>query len=153
MLAQIQRTRSLFGRDELDAARGRFKARKGEAYRTLDGATLDAAGKEHARRYLDAFYGAIESDEAFYRRVVTAPDTTMYATADGTPACPNANTIPIGTPVSDPLQTSGALIQVQLLDALWHWTSTNKCDAVRKGPVWIKADAVSADFPKRSAGR
>jgi hypothetical protein len=148
VLAQVQRTRSLFGRDELNAARARFTARKDDAYRTLDGATLDAAGKEHARRYMDAFYGAIASDQAFYRPVVAAPETAMYATADGTPACQNAGAIPVGTPVSDPIQTSGALIQVQLLDALWHWSSGARCDAVRKGPVWIKADAVSADYPK-----
>jgi hypothetical protein len=148
VIAQVQRARSLFTRDELDAARASFVAHKAEAYRLLDAATLDAAGRQHARRYMDAFYAAIESNEAFYRPVIAADGSRIYANADGTPACPNSGPAPVGTPVSDPLQKTETMIQVHVLDALWHWAPA-KCDAVRKGPVWVKADAVSADYPTR----
>lgn len=149
VLAQVQRARSLFTRDELDAGRAAFVARKAEAYRLLDTATLDPAGKQQARRYIDAFYRAIEPDDAFYRPVIAAAGATVYAKVDGTPACPNGGTAPVGTPVSEPLQQNGEMIQVHVLDALWHWAAPANCDAIRKGPVWIKAAVVSADYPKR----
>ena len=53
------------------------------------------------------------------------------------------------TPVSDPLQENGDMIQVRVLDALWHWTSPATCAAAHQGPVWIKAAVVSRDYPAR----
>jgi len=149
VLAQVQRARSLFTRKELDAARAAFVAHKSDAYRLLDAATVDSAGKQHAKQYIDAFYGAIESDEAFYRPVVATAGAKIYANPNGVVVCPAAGAIPIGTPVSQPLEKNGAMIQVHVLDALWHWAPPAKCDAVRQGPVWINADVVSADYPRQ----
>jgi hypothetical protein len=36
-----------------------------------------------------------------------------------------------------------------VLDALWNWAPPVKCPAVRQGPVWIEAAAISKDFPKK----
>jgi hypothetical protein len=149
VLAQLQRARSLFTRGELDAARAEFTKRKADAYQTLDAAVLDPAGKQNAKRYLDSFYQAIESDAAFYRPVVTASRAKIYASPNGAAVCTSAGTIPVGTPVSEPLETSGAFIQVHVLDALWRWAPPVQCPAVHTGPVWIDAAAVSKDFPKR----
>jgi hypothetical protein len=144
VLAQLQRTRSLFSRREIDAARAAFAARKANAYQTLERSSLDPAGKEHAKQYLDAFYRAIGSDDAFYRPVVTAEGATMSTSPDGQPVCGH---IPVGTPIGVPVQKNGAKIQVHLLDALWHWAPPAKCAPVHEGPVWIDADAVSTDYP------
>lgn len=148
VLAQVQRTRVLFSRAELDAARADFVKRKPDAYRTLAEATIDAAGKRRAQEYLDAFYAAIGSDDAFYRPVVTAEETRLYSNKDRAVVCSSRGVIPVGTPVSAPLQTEGTVIQVHVLDALWYWQEPARCPAVREGPVWIDADAVSRDFPK-----
>jgi hypothetical protein len=148
VLAQVQRTRALFSRAQLDATRAEFNERQGDAYRTLAGATLDAAGKNVAKSYLDAFYAAIESEEAFYRPVVATSGARLYANESRVIACGAAGTIPAGTPVSEPLQTKDGLVQVVVLDALWQWTPPVKCTAVREGPVWIEADSISKDFPK-----
>lgn len=147
--AQLQRTRSLFPRRVLDAARAAFLGHKDDAYRTLEAGRLDPTGREHASRYLDAFFAAIATDEAFYRPVVSAGGASMYASPGGDIVCPAAGPIPVGTPVSDPLQETGDLIQVRLLDALWHWTSPVKCAAAHQDPVWIKAAVVSRDYPVR----
>jgi hypothetical protein len=148
VLAQLQRTRSLFPRHELDAARAAFIAHKSDAYRALDAAVIDSAGKDHARRYMDAFFGAIESDASFYRPVVAAPGATPHARPDGQAVCPNAGDIPVGTPVSEPLQKSGSMIQVRVLDALWRWAPPVKCAAMHEEPVWIRADAVGTNYPE-----
>ena len=148
VLAQVQRTRTLFSRSELDAARAAFVNRKADAYRALDGASLDGAGRTIARQYLDAFYRAIESDDAFYRPVVTAADARLYASENGDVVCSSRGPTPPGTPVSEPLQTRGTLMQVLVLDALWQWAPPVKCPAVHAGPVWIEAAAVGRDFPK-----
>ena len=39
------------------------------------------------------------------------------------------------------------MIQVRLLDALWHWAPPVKCPDMRKTPVWIDKAAVSRDYP------
>ena len=148
VLAQVQRTRALFNRAELDAARADFVKRKSDAYRALAGATIDAAGKHRAQEYLDAFYTAIGSDDAFYRPVVTAEGARLYADKDRAAVCSSRGVIPMGTPVSAPLQTEGTVMQVHVLDAFWYWAEPARCPAVREGPVWIDADAVSKDFPK-----
>jgi len=148
VLAQVQRTRTLFSRTDLDAARADFVKRKPDAYRTLASATIDPAGKRTAQEYLDAFYAAIGSDDAFYRPVVTTPGAQLYANENRAVVCSSAGVIPVGTPVSGPLQTKGPMIQVHVLDALWHWAPPAKCAAVREGPVWIDAAVVGKDFPK-----
>ena len=148
VLAQVQRTRALFSRSQLDATRAEFVAKKGAAYKTLASGTLDPEGKTIAKSYLDAFYGAIESDDAFYRPVVAASGSKLYANENRAEACAATGTIPAGTPVSEPLQTRDGLVQVVVLDALWQWTPPAKCQAAR-GPVWIEAEAISKDFPKQ----
>jgi hypothetical protein len=149
VMAQLQRTRVLFGRGDLDAARAAFGGRKGRAYEVLAAAALDEEGRNIARQYLDTFYTQIESDERFYRPVVIAEDAQAYETADGVPMCGRLGVVPRGTPASAPLQTDGARVQVMLLDALWHWTSPAKCSPVHRGPVWIDGDAIGRDFPAR----
>ena len=149
VLAQVQRTRTLFNRADLDATRGEFVKRKAQAYQALESARLDAAGQRHAQAYLDSFYKAIESDDAFYRPVVVTPGTQLYANENRAIACASRPGIPVGTPVSEPLQKKGTLIQVVVLDALWHWAERVKCAAVQQGPVWIEASAVSREFPTK----
>jgi hypothetical protein len=149
VIAQLQRTRSLFTRSELDSARTDFIGRKQQVYQVLDAATLDADGREIARRYLYSFYAQIESDDIFYGPVVVARNARAYAAADGGPVCGNLSVVPVGTPVSDPMQTAGGRVQVTLLDALWHWAPPAKCGAVRNGPVWLDASAIGRDFPRR----
>jgi hypothetical protein len=148
VLAQVQRTRTLFSRTDLDAARADFVKRKPDAYQALASATIDPPGKAKAQEYLDAFYAAIGSDQAFYRPAVTKAGAKLYANDERAVVCASRGTIPIGTPVGEPLQAKGTLIQVLILDALWHWAPPAKCAAVREGPVWIEADAVGRDFPK-----
>ncbi len=75
VLGQVQRTRALFPRDVLDAARARFMGRKAEAYRVLHDAVLDEGGRRRIQEYLDGFFNAIGSDTAFYRPVVARPNT------------------------------------------------------------------------------
>jgi hypothetical protein len=151
VLSQVQRTRTLFDRSVLDATRQRFVQRKADADRIVESAALDPRGRQQIKGYLDAFYAAIGSDEAFYRPVVTAKGTVAFADASGSaPVCPAKSTIPIGTPVSEPIESSGARVKVMLLDALWHWAPPVKCDAIRAGGVWIDANAISDDFPARN---
>jgi hypothetical protein len=149
VLAQVQRARSLFKRDELNAARAEFVKRKADAYQVLEAATLDPAGKQTAKRYLDSFYTAIEPDDAFYRPVVATAGTKMYSNPNGAAVCTSGGAIPVGTPVSEPIQTNGAFVQVMALDAQWHWAPPATCAAVHEGPVWIDAAAISKDFPKK----
>jgi hypothetical protein len=149
VIAQLQRARALFARKDLDEARAAFVAKKPQAFQALASAELDPEGAAVAKRYLDAFYAQIESDENFYRPVVRTPKTQAYAAADGKPACGDRSVIPAGTRVSSPLQRTGERVQVMLLDALWHWTGATGCDAIRRGPVWIDANAIGTDFPPR----
>jgi hypothetical protein len=148
VLAQVQRTRTLFPKATLDATRAEFVKRKPAAYETLSAASLDPEGKRVAKDYLDAFYGAIESDEAFYRPVVVTKGGKVYSDANRAVACAGAGTIPAGTPVSEPLQTKEDLVQVVILDALWQWTPPVKCAVVREQPVWIEASLIGKDFPR-----
>jgi hypothetical protein len=148
MVAQVQRTRSLFPRRDLDAARAEFVAKKSAAYQALDGATLDTAGRQNARRYLDSFFAAIEPDAAFYRPVVVAPGTKLYTDASRTPLCAASGDAPVGTPVGEPIKKDGTLVQVMVLDALWHWQPAVKCPAVRQGPVWIESAAIGSEYPR-----
>ena len=153
-LGQLQRTRALFARDVLDATRARFMERKADAYRSLQEAPLDEPGRRRIQEYLDGFYNAIGSDSAFYRPVVTAPNTMPYTTAErGAVVCKERGAIPIGTAVSEPVATRGSMIQVVLLDTQWTWATPVKCPAIHKGPVWIESSAVGKDFPAAAAFR
>jgi hypothetical protein len=149
VLAQLQRARTLFSRAQLDATRQRFLQQKANAYRAIQTAAMDAAGRDLMARYLDAFFAIIASDSEFYRPVVTAADTPVFTDAAGTAsACSARPHVPIGTPVSEPLQKEGRMVQVRLLDALWHWAPPVKCPAVHEA-VWIDASAIGANLPTR----
>jgi len=151
VLGQVQRTRTLFPRAELDAARKRFAAKRTEAYRALDEATVDADGRAILKDYLDAFFRAIETNEQFYRPVVVAPGAVpRSAPGPSAPAiCPALGAIPVGTPVTEPRETQGDSVQVVVLDALWHWATPRHCAPIKTGPVWIPAASISREFPAR----
>ena len=152
VVSQVQRTRTLFDCRVLDATRQHFLQRKGDAYRVLEVATVDAQGRQHIKRYLDAFYAAIEPDDAFYRPVVTAKGATAFADAVGNaPVCANSSVIPVGTPVSEPLERQAQRVKVTLLDALWHWAPPIKCDRIHNGAVWVESSAIGTDFPASAA--
>jgi hypothetical protein len=152
VVSQVQRTRTLFNRRVLDATRQHFLQRKSDAYRVLEAAPVDTTGRQHIKSYLDAFYAAIGSDDAFYRPVVTAKGATAFADAVGTaPVCVNSSVIPVGTPVSEPIERQGQRVKVTLLDALWHWAPPIKCDPIHNGAVWVESSAIGTDFPAPAA--
>jgi hypothetical protein len=104
VLGQVQRTRSLFGRNDLDAARHHFMQKKADAYRTLDSSNVDAAGKQRIREYLDAFFAAIGTDDAFYRPAVVVEGVRAYTdSAQSNPVCSAMGPVAVGTVVSDPV--------------------------------------------------
>ncbi len=147
VLAQVQRTRTLFARDVLDAARHEFLGRRAEAYNVVRRANVDPHGRELAKDYLDAFYRAIDTDQGFYRPVVVEAGTHVFGDSNGMrEACGQGDTVPVGTPVVE-LRRSGELAQVRLLDVMWYWTDKRRCDAVHTQPVWIPAAAISANYP------
>jgi hypothetical protein len=150
VLSQVQRTRTLFPREALDAARRRFVERKAAAYAALADTTLDAPGKQTIEAYLNSFFKAIDTDAAFYTPVVVRPDTHLFLDAGkAREACGMNDALPVGTPVSAPLQTQDPMVQVAVLDALWHWAPPAKCDAIHAGPVWIDKGAVDTHYPAR----
>jgi hypothetical protein len=148
VLGQLQRTRTLFTRAQLDAARAEFVRHKQEAYTVLTEAQLDDAGRRQATAYLDAFYAVIESDERFYLPVVVVDNTRIYLDARQTrPACANA-VAPRGTPVGAPMETRGSMWKVLILDALWEWALPRECEAVQSTRgVWVPASSVSSHYP------
>jgi len=148
VLAQLQRTRTLFTRAQLDAARAEFVRHEEEAYTVLTEAQLDDGGRRQATAYLDAFYSVIESDERFYLPVVVADNTRIYLDARQTrPACANA-VAPRGTPVSAPVETRGSMWKVLILDALWEWALPRECEAVQSTRgVWVPASSISSHYP------
>jgi hypothetical protein len=111
----------------------------------LEDSPMDDAGRTAAKRYLDAFFAAIETDESFYRPVLVAR-TPVWTDQAGSRAACEADA-PAGTPVSAPLETAGDKSRVHLLDALWQWAE--KCEAVRANPVWVPTAAVSTEYPQR----
>jgi len=148
VVSQVQHTRSLFARRDLDAARHRFMRHRDEAFAAMRESDVDPHGREIIHRYLTAFFDAIATDEAFYRPIVVH-ETIGYAAADGEePLCPKADVVPAGTPVSTPIAARGGRVQVRLLDALWHWTGRHRCDAIRQGTVWIEQRAIGTDYPR-----
>ena len=148
VIAQVQRTRSLFPRAQLDAERKHLMDRKGAVFAAIDKADVDARGREIARGYVDAFYRAI-ADEAYYRPVVAKESAQLFADAGGaTAACGAKDLVRVGTPVNV-LQKSGTMSQVVLLDIMWRWGQADPCPAILRGPVWIASEAISADYPSR----
>ena len=149
VLSQVQRTRSLFPRAQLDAERKHFISRKPAVYAALDGAPVDDKGREIARAYLDAFYAAIADDPQFYRPIVVRSDVQVFLDPEGTrEACGPKDVMRPGTPVNE-IQKAGPMSQVIVLDAMWRWASRNECHAVQDGPVWISTSAIVRDFPAR----
>jgi hypothetical protein len=153
VLGQVQRTRSLFSRSDLDATRALFMQKKADAYRTLESSNVDPSGKQKIREYLDAFFAAIGSDEAFYRPAVVVEGLRAYMDAAQTQdACPTWGPVPVGTVVGEPVETSDKMMRVALLDTRWQWATPKPCAAVHRGPVWIQRDAVSRDYPSVAPG-
>lgn len=75
----------------------------------------------------------------------------VYPTFDalGTqPACPGGSPAPAGTPVSEALEREGEMMRVRLLDVLWQWTGSRRCDAVHRQPAWVPTTAVGTDYPR-----
>ena len=150
VLSQVQRTRSLFSRAELDALRRHFIERKAPIYAVLEKAEVDPKGREIARSYVDSFFNAITNEESFYRPVVARSDVRVYVDAGRTKeACKPNDLVSPGTPVNE-LQRSGAMSQVVILDAKWRWTSEQRCETVQNGPVWIQSDAITNDYPSKN---
>jgi hypothetical protein len=148
VVSQVQRTRSLFPKPLLDATRTAFVERKAKAYEAVRGAVVDEEGRQLAETYLNAFYNALE-DKAFYRPVVVKKGIRAYLDADLTRlACGRSSQIPVGTPVGEPLETTGALVKVRLLDVFWQWTPPAECRAIHQQPVWIPAAAIGANYPR-----
>jgi len=147
VIAQVQRTRTLFDRAMLDRMRQEFQSRREAINAAIDSTTVDAQGARLARAYVDAFFRAIGGDADFYRPVVARTGMRIYAasTGDGE-ACGTGDTIPAGTPVKE-LRRENGRAEVQLLDALWRWAPPTECVPVHKSPVWIDPAGVSSDFP------
>jgi hypothetical protein len=149
VLSQVQRTRSLFPRAELDRLRRHFLDRRDAVSAAVQNAAVDEAGRVLGRRYADAFFTAIQDEAAFYRPVVSRNDVRVYMDAAGTrEACGAGDVMRAGTPVNE-LQKSGSMSQVVVLDVMWRWASKNECNNVQNGPVWIRSDAITADFPAK----
>jgi hypothetical protein len=149
VLSQVQRTRSLFSRTELDELRRHFSERKPAVYAALEQADVDDAGRQRGRSYLDAFFTAIGEDQSFYRPIVARSDVQVYLDPAATrEACRPRDVMRAGTPVNE-IRREGAMSQVVILDALWRWTGDNRCANVQTGPVWIQADAITRDYPGR----
>jgi len=151
VIAQVQRTRTLFSRAELDAARRRFLERRTDAYRTIDDVDIDPDGRRLMRDYTDAFYREIEADEAFYRPVVTQEGVRLRSNAGAAAhaICASRGPVPPGTPVGGPLDVRGDMVKVVVLDALWHWAPPAQCPAVQHGSAWIARRAIGKNFPSR----
>lgn len=149
VLAQVQRTRSLFERTLLDDTRRYFLGVRDSLIAAIDNADADDSGKRFAHAYLTAFYAAIERDEDFYRPVVVEGGHRASLDAEGTqPACGTESVVPGGTPVSPPLEVRAGRMRVRVLDALWAWTGDNRCDAIHRQPVWLDASAIGTEYPR-----
>jgi hypothetical protein len=148
VIGQLQRTRYLFDRQTIDETRAHFMAKRNDAYRTLDSAHIDSAGRRLAREYLDAFFTEIGSDDVFYRPAVVVGGLRAYADASQTnTVCSGAGPIPVGTVVSEPLQATDSMMRVVVLDTRWQWATPRPCAAIHDGPVWIPRTGVSRDYP------
>jgi hypothetical protein len=150
VLSQVQRTRSLFPRADLDRLRQHFLDRKDAILAAIQKADVDPAGRELARTYAGHFFAAISDESSFFRPVVARSDVRIYMDPERTKeACAAGDLVPPGTPVNE-VQRSGSMSQVVVLDALWRWASKNECNGVQDGPVWIASDAIATDFPPKA---
>jgi hypothetical protein len=146
VLSQVQRTRSLLARADLDDGRRYFIDRKATAYDALANSGLDVRSRELVQLHLDAFFSAI-ADEAFYRPVIIRANTLVYMdAARSREACSPGDAAPPGTPVNV-IASEGEMSQVLLLDVHWRWAPPRQCAPVRTGPVWIEKSAVGTDYP------
>lgn len=146
VISQVQRTRSLFSREVLDGVRRGFLDRREAAYAALEDSGLDARGRDLARQHLDAFFSAL-TDAAFYRPVITRPNTPVYRdAAKSAAACAAGEHAPAGTPVAI-VSTDGDMAEVALLDVHWRWAPPRNCPAVRTGTVWVERSAIDANYP------
>jgi len=149
VLGQLQRTRSLFQRDVLDATRASFLERKDAVYAALHDAPLDEDGRSTIKEYADSFFDAIASDEAFYRPVVVARDAMAWRDEERKErACGTRSGIPPGTPVTEPLESRGSMARVILLDVFWRWAAPDVCTAVHRDAVWIDRAAIGRNYPR-----
>jgi hypothetical protein len=149
VLAQVQRTRSLFDRALLDDTRVHFMRARDRVLDTIERSSADDEGKAFARQYVTSFYRAIESDDAFYRPIVVEDGYQAFVDAEGRqPVCGEMTLLPAGTPVSAPLDARGPMRQVRILDALWQWTGDNHCSAIHTRPVWVDARAIGTNYPR-----
>jgi hypothetical protein len=149
VLGQLQRTRSLFDRGVLTSTRAGFVKHKPAILQTLADAIVDDEGRRQAEAYLKAFFRLIENDAEFYLPVVVRPETRAFMDPETSrPACGAGSVVPVGTPVTGPLETRGELVQVRVLDAFWQWTDPKRCDAIHREPVWIPSAAIDANYPR-----
>jgi hypothetical protein len=147
--AQVQRTRSLFGRELLDQTRAHFLGVRARVLEAIERGLVDDQGREFARQYVGAFYRAIEDDTRFYGPIVVEGGYQASLDPEGTrPACAARSLVPEGTPVSAPVETRGEMARVRILDALWQWTGDNRCDAIRTQPIWIASRAIGTVYPR-----
>ena len=110
-------------------------------------APVDAHGRELARQYAASFFNAIEGDAAFYRPIVSSPNTRVYMdAARSREACGPGETVPVGSPVAERRRTGG-MAEVVLLDIMWQWAPPNACKAIHEGTVWIDAAAIGRSRP------
>jgi hypothetical protein len=149
VLAQVQRTRSLFSRELLDATRRDFVSARDAVYKAIDDAAADADGKQLARQYADSFYGVVQDDRRFYMPVVVDPGHEAFVDAERTQlACGGDSIVPVGTPAGEPMEERNGLVRVRLLDALWQWTGALRCDAIHREPIWIPAASLGTGYPR-----
>ncbi len=148
VIAQVQRTRTLFDRAMLDRMRQDFQSRRDAINSAIAAAPVDAHGAQLAQAYVDAFFRAIGADADFYRPVVASSGVRIFAAATGdAEVCGAGDTIPPGTPVNE-LRRENGRAEVQLLDALWRWAPPTECVPVHKAPVWIDPASISRAFPR-----
>ena len=145
VLSQLQRTRALFSRAQLDDTRRYFLSRRSAAYGAVEQSALDPRGRELAVQHLDAFFRDL-ADAAFYRPVIARGTPVYVDAARSREACAAGDVAPAGTPVNV-VGSEGEMAQVALLDVQWQWAPPRQCAAVRNGPVWIDKSAISADYP------
>jgi hypothetical protein len=142
VISQVQRARTLFTRDVLDAARHEFMEHRQEVERAIADAAVDPHGRELARRYAGSFFSAIGTDAAFDRPMVASQNVRVYVdAARSREACGPGETAPVGSAVAE-RQRSGGMAEVVLLDVMWRWAPPNACKTIHEGTVWIDASAI-----------
>ena len=83
VLSQVQRTRSLFSRTQLNELRRHFVERRTAVYAAIDGAPVDSGGRHLARGYADAFYDAVQSEPPSTVRSWPPPTCGSISTRGG----------------------------------------------------------------------